>query len=263
MLFPSTHSARSGSCPRHGAGDAPPVPNRAGDTSTRATSHRPLSAKECSRAEPPSTITDVMPSRYSVARISAGVSASCSSRGDRCMTCADGASAVEVAVGALRPFQHGERALPRVGCYKPRVQAQAVFGEHACEHFHSCFAQHGDAPAAHRREWVGGSHGHARDAAVDDETCAWRCASPVRARLEGDVHRGGAERVAVGHGGYGVHFGVSLAAAPVPSFADYAPVGSHNHGAYHGVGCSVRLAEGCELQGAAHVFFVKAHRRRE
>lgn len=116
---------------------------------------------------------------------------------------------------------------------KARVERAGLGFEHAAGHFNTRLGQTPQALPRHLRVRVlHGSH-HPRHTGVDQRFGTGRRAAMVAARLQGDVGAGTAGTLT--GLAQGMHFGMRLAGAHVPAFADHFAV-AHDHAAYTGLG---------------------------
>ena len=156
------------------------------------------------------------------------------------------APAVNETIGRARPFQSDVGAVKGLGSEETAVQRFALFFQYADRYIHSRFAQHGDASTLNLGKAVNATYYHARNAGLDDERSAGRCATVVGARFQADIEGTVGEQCTVcrADGTQRIDFCVGLSALYVVAFAndaaivnEYGTLPTQGNGAYkaHGV----------------------------
>ena len=172
------------------------------------------------------------------------------------------AARIHESVGRLRPFQRDERTVECLRSEEYMVEPTRFIGEHARNHLCTGLAEHGDAAPVDFGIRIAGSHYHTRYTCFNQQSDAGRCLSEMRTWLQSHIYGRLPQQRPVGfsYRCHSIDFGMPLSASTVPPLPYHSAVGSHNHGADHGIGHGESASVGGELQGTPHIFFVKIHR---
>ena len=118
-------------------------------------------------------------------------------------------------------------------CHESSVESHTLLFEQACHYLYSGIAKHGYTASADFGERILASYDYAWNAAVYDQSGAWRRLAVVGTGFEGDVYGAPRQLRSVFYGGYGIDFGMTFATpAVIPFSYDFSVVADY-YCAYH------------------------------